>query len=277
LSRPSAAAAAARTCYINAMADNLSTPSTTRARLLAWSVHLYTGLGLLLALLMAVWIVDGSPAACRWVFLCMLAATIIDATDGALARRARVKELLPGFDGRRLDDLIDFLTYAFLPLLFIWRVGLIPEPSLVWLVLPLLAAGYGFSQTQAKTEDGFFLGFPSYWNIIAFYLYLLPWPTWCVVGLLEGFALLTFIPLRYLYPSQGGTTSAGKLNLWTNWLGGIWAAGVLWLMWELPTERRPFELGWGEHPTLVWGWASLAFPIYYLVASWLVGRRAVSS
>lgn len=253
---------------------NISTRSTARARLLAWGVHLYTGLGLLLALIMAVLIVDGSPAACRGVFFCMLAATIIDATDGTLARRARVKEVLPGFDGRRLDDLIDFLTYAFLPLLLIWRVGLLPEPGWPWLMPPLLAAGYGFSQTHAKTEDGFFLGFPSYWNAIAFYLYLLPWPTWCAVVLLEGFALLTFIPLRYLYPSQGGANSAGKLNVWTNLLGGLWALGVMWLMWELPTDRRPFELAAREHPTLIWGWASLAFPAYYLVASWLVGRRA---
>ena len=45
---------------------------------------------------------------------------------------------------------------------------------LAWLLwLPLLASAYGFSQVNAKTPDGFFLGFPSYWNIIAFYLYVL--------------------------------------------------------------------------------------------------------
>src|ERR1043165_1101811 len=39
-----------------------------------------------------------------------------------------------------------------------------------------LASAYGFSQTNAKTDDGFFLGFPSYWNIVAFYLYVLRLP-----------------------------------------------------------------------------------------------------
>ena len=39
--------------------------------------------------------------------------------------------------------------------------------------MPLLASGYGFSQVNVKTADGFFLGFPSYWNIVAYYLYVL--------------------------------------------------------------------------------------------------------
>src|SRR5438876_9517824 len=80
--------------------------------LLAWCVHAYTALGLVAAAAMAVLIVQGELASFRWVFVLMLVATLIDATDGTLARRARVKEVLPGFDGRRLDDLIDFLTYT---------------------------------------------------------------------------------------------------------------------------------------------------------------------
>ena len=40
-------------------------------------------------------------------------------------------------------------------------------------VLPLLASAYGFSQVNVKTDDGFFLGFPSYWNIVAYYLFVL--------------------------------------------------------------------------------------------------------
>ena len=37
-------------------------------------------------------------------------------------------------------------------------------------------ARYGFCRTDAKTADHFFTGFPSYWNIVAFYLYVLGWP-----------------------------------------------------------------------------------------------------
>ena len=34
---------------------------------------------------------------------------------------------------RKLDDIIDFLTYTSLPLLLIWRAGLFPEGMEAWL------------------------------------------------------------------------------------------------------------------------------------------------
>src|SRR3982750_4466386 len=146
-------------------------------KFLAWCVHLYTATGLLAAAGMAVLIVRGGDEAFRWAFALMLVATFIDSTDGWLARRARVKEVVPNFDGRRLDDLVDFHTYTTLPLLLIGRAGVLSEAQQWWLLLPLLASAYGFSQTNAKTDDGFFLGFPSYWNIVAFYLYMLRLPS----------------------------------------------------------------------------------------------------
>src|SRR5437868_4422993 len=130
-----------------------------RAQVLAWGVHFYTALGLIAAAGIAVLIVKGGADSFRWAFALMLVATLIDATDGTLARRVKVKEVLPGFDGRRLDDLIDFQTYATLPLLLIYQARLLPGRE-AWLLLPLLASAYGFSQTWAKTSDGYFLGFP---------------------------------------------------------------------------------------------------------------------
>src|SRR5262249_12566095 len=145
---------------------------------LAWCVHLYTAMGLVAAAGVAVLIVQGSPEAFHRAFLLMLVATVIDATDGTLARRVGVKEVLRGFDGRRLDDIIDFLTYTCLPLLLLWRAEILPGLQAWWLLVPLLASAYGFSQVAAKTDDGYFLGFPSYWNLVAFYLYVLSPPTW---------------------------------------------------------------------------------------------------
>ncbi len=89
-------------------------------RLLAWCVHAYTALGLVIAASMAVLIVRGDDAAFRATFALMLLATVIDATDGILARAVRVRDVLPGFDGRQLDYLTDFLTYVVLPLLLVW-------------------------------------------------------------------------------------------------------------------------------------------------------------
>ena len=123
-------------------------PAGSFARLLGWCVHGYTALGLVAAGLIAVLLVRGGPDAFRWSFVLMAVATIIDSTDGTLARRVRIKEVVPGFDGRRLDDIIDFLNYTFLPLLLIWRAGILPAGQEAWLFLPLLASVYGFCQVQ---------------------------------------------------------------------------------------------------------------------------------
>lgn len=174
----------------------------------AWLVHLYTGMGLVCAAGIAVLIVRGGDQAFRLAFMLMMVATAIDATDGWFARRAKVKDVLPGFDGRALDDLIDFHTYTTLPLLLIWRADILPGPLAWILLLPLLASAYGFSQVNAKTDDGFFLGFPSYWNIIAFYLYVLHPVGWLSALIVLTFAILTFVPTSYLYATRGGPFAA---------------------------------------------------------------------
>ena len=132
----------------------------TVRRIVAWCAHLYTALGLVAAAGIAVLIVRRGRDDFRAAFVLMFVATAIDATDGSLARWARVREVTPSFDGRRLDDIIDFHTYTTLPLLLIWRSDVLPSHLAGWLLLPLLASAYGFSQAEAKTEDRFFLGFP---------------------------------------------------------------------------------------------------------------------
>lgn len=229
-----------------------------RRQCLGWCVHFYTALGLIAAAAIVVLLVQGGAAAYPRAFLLMAAATLIDASDGALARRVRIKEVLPGFDGRRLDDLVDFLTYVFLPLLLIWRAELLPKSCDAFLLLPLLASAYGFCQTSAKTDDGYFLGFPSYWNLVAFYLYTLqPLSRWFALGVVVFFALLTFVPSRYLYPSQ-----RGRLNRLTTLLGVLWAIMVIWIIWNMPdASTRQLAV------------LSLFFPAWYLAASWIVSVR----
>lgn len=223
---------------------------------LAWLVHLYTALGLIAAAGMAVLIVHGDHASFRWTFVLMMIATAIDATDGWLARKARVKEVLPDFDGRALDDLIDFLTYTSLPILLLWRSGSLPG-ALQWLLLlPLLSSAYGFSQVHAKTPDGFFLGFPSYWNIIAFYLFVLHPAGWFSAGVIITFAVLTFVPTPYLYATRGGPF-ARTINIGS----AIWFVGIGLAL--LGPER------YRDTVALV----TLIYPVMYLVLSGLVTIR----
>jgi len=177
---------------------------STSAKLVAWLVHLYTAMGFVCAAGIAALIVIGGAGSFRWAFFLMMVATAIDATDGWLARRARVKEVLPQFDGAALDNLIDFHTYASLPLLLLWRAGALPGTTAWLLILPLLASAYGFAQVNAKTDDGFFLGFPSYWNIVAFYVYVLRPPVWLSATVIVVLSVLTFVPTPYIYSTRGG-------------------------------------------------------------------------
>jgi phosphatidylcholine synthase len=236
-------------------------------RYLAWCVHFYTALGLVAAAGIAALIVRGDAGSFAWAFVLMLAATLVDATDGLMARAVKVKEVVPGFDGTRLDDLVDFLTYTFLPLLLLWRAEVLPaDLAWCWLV-PLLASAYGFCQVQSKTPDGYFLGFPSLWNVAAFYLYLLRLPPGITLAIVWLFALLTFVPSRYLYPSRG----SGRLNLVTSLLGAVWTSLVVWILVRLLTADAADGL-------TQWLVAlSLAYPVYYLAASWLVSVKLLQA
>jgi len=222
-----------------------------REKFLAWCVHLYTATGLVAAALIAVLVVRGGDESFRAAFALMLLATFVDSTDGWLARRARAKEVVPSFDGRTLDDIVDFQTYTSLPLLLIWRAEVLPGGQAWWLLLPLLASAYGFSRVNAKTDDGYFLGFPSYWNVVAFYLYMLRPPAWAALAIIIALSVLTFVPSRYLYPSQ-----RAPFNQLTTLLAAIWGVLLLIILSCMGGDSRTSVL------------LSLCFPVYYMLMSW---------
>ena len=218
---------------------------------LAWLVHLYTALGAVVAFVTIVLIEQLKFQEAFWL---MALAVAIDATDGTLARTARVKELIPQFDGDRLEDIIDYANYVIVPCWFFLHANLLPAEDALWLVcLPLIASAYGFCQKEAKTGDNFFLGFPSYWNIIAFYLYVLQSPPWINAFAILLLSILVFVPIKYIYPSR-----SPRFRALTNSLGSLWAVAVLAIIYLLPEPP----------PWLVF--ASLLFPAYYTALSfWL--------
>ena len=234
---------------------------------LAWLAHAYTALGLVLAAGMAVCIVEGGREAFRWAFVFMLVACLVDATDGSFARRLHVKEVLPNFDGAKLDEIIDFLTFTSLPLALVWRAGLLPAGSEWLLVVALISSAYGFCQVPAKTVDGYFVGFPSYWNIVAFYLYVLEFPDWLAAATVVLLAILTFVPSYYVYPSRGAT-----LSKTTNFLGGVWVVLLAWILWDLPREELSPQSGPREYDRTL-AVVSLFYPLYYVTISWGITVR----
>ena len=146
-----------------------------------------------------------------------------------------------------MDDAIDVFTYIYVPLFIIVQEGLLPHPA--WIVPPILAGLYAYGQSEMKTEDHYFLGFPSYWNVVALYLFwLTPGSVMAVLCVLVP-TVLTVIPSRYLYPSRNAF-------LWkTNFiLGGLWLLLVCTQLLQPEPNGR-----------LVW--LSLVYPAFYVVVS----------
>jgi phosphatidylcholine synthase len=227
----------------------------------AWLVHMYTAFGAVLAFLGAWGVVHGSD---RLALGSMFAATIVDATDGLLARRARVKDVLPDIDGARIDDIVDYITFVFLPLLLLDASGglsrftVFPVAAVV-----LLSSMYGFVAPDAKTSDQFFTGFPSYWNVVVLYLLAFQTPPGANAIVLLALSALVFVRIGYVYPSRTPT-----LRPLTVALGAAWAVsiGAMIVMW--PSPPRWLAIG------------SLVYPVYYFVLSLVLharrGRSAAS-
>ena len=223
--------------------------------LAAWGVHLYTALGAPLG----VWAVFAAFAGDFPLAWYLMAATVfIDSTDGALARAVRVWDVLPWVDGRRLDDIVDYFGWVIVPAIVLVLDGLLPAWAIL---LPLISSGYGFAQTQAKTEDDYFLGFPSYWPLIGFYLYVFRTSQAFNVGLILLLSVLVFIPIRFPYPTK--TKPFRPLTLVCS---GIWGVMMLVLLFALPT------------PPMWVAWTSLVIVAYYLgLTAWLWWRRRTSA
>jgi phosphatidylcholine synthase len=198
----------------------------------------------------------------REAFLWMLIAVLIDSTDGTLARAVEIKRVLPWFDGAKLDDIVDYFTYVVVPVVFLYHLRLLPTSgTLFFVALPLLASAYGFCHAAAKTPDFFFTGFPSYWNVLAFYLHAGQTPVWLNGTLVCVLSVFVFIPIRYVYPAR--TIPFRRL---TTLLGGLWVGTLLILLWQFPTPT----------PWLVF--LSLYYPLYYTILSFYLHltRRKMS-
>ncbi len=226
-------------------------------RFAALAVHALTASGAAMGVPAVVAAARGHDAhAVLW----MLAALAVDSIDGTLARAARVRETTPEIDGRRLDDIVDYENFVVVPVLFLLLSGGLAATPLGWSAAcaALLASGFGFSHSEAKTADHFFRGFPSYWNVVAIYAWFLELdPTLCAL-LVWVLAAAVALPFGFLYPSRA--PRARGLAVIT---------GLLWGAALVAAAARP-DAAWAR-PLVV---ASLAYPALYLALSvWLGGFR----
>jgi len=211
---------------------------------MAWAVHLFTALGAVAGLLAIIAIAHHEW---RMAFSWMGVTLAVDSVDGMLARACRVKQVLPHFDGALLDNMVDYFTYVIVPACFLYEARTVPMGCNFMAATAItLASAYQFCQAEAKTKDHFFMGFPSYWNIVVFYLFLLEWPEWVNLVIILLLAIGVFVPVKYLYPSR--TPAWRPLTLT---LSCLWGALMVLVLVRYPQGHRGLL------------YASLAFVAYY--------------
>jgi phosphatidylcholine synthase len=188
-------------------------------------VHVFTALGAVCALLASIALTRH-----EWVamFFWLGVAVIVDAVDGPMARAVRVDTVLPRFSGERLDLVIDYLTYVFIPALALWEAGYLQGLPGTMLAGGIVTSSlFHFSDMESKTEDNCFVGFPAVWNVVAFYVFAfdmsLP-ATAAVVALLIAF---TFVPLKWVHPVRVVAFRVPTLCALV-----LWAFASLWTLWH---------------------------------------------
>ncbi|NUM52563.1 MAG: CDP-alcohol phosphatidyltransferase family protein [Candidatus Hydrogenedentes bacterium] len=194
-------------------------------------------------------------------FLLLAIATAIDSIDGTLARYVRVKETIPFIDGALLDNIVDYFTYVIVPAAFVYGSGYFtPIGSAAAAAMMLLSSAYQFCQIDAKTEDHYFKGWPSYWNVVVLYIALLDWAPEHNFGIVLTCTVLVFVPIKYIYPSR--TVRLRRLTLA---LTIAWSVCMVVLILQIPDPSR-----W-----LVW--LSLSYVAYYVVFSFWWTLRTVEN
>jgi phosphatidylcholine synthase len=167
-------------------------------RAAAFCVHILTASGAVFALLALMAAVRGNWSR---MFLWLVVALLIDAVDGNLARRVNVADKLPQWSGERLDSVVDFTTYVFVPAYAMAASGLLPQGAALALgALIVVTGALYFADRRMKTADNYFRGFPVLWNIVAFYLFLLEPPPWIGAASIALLMVLTFLPFHFVHP-----------------------------------------------------------------------------
>ncbi len=214
----------------------------------AWGVHTFTATGAVWGLLSLIAIQQH-----QWKlsFIWITLAVVVDGVDGWFARRAQVNKFAPQIDGALMDNVIDYLNYVVVPAMFLIEAELVPaQLAIPAAAVIMLTSAYQFSQVDAKTDDHFFLGFPSYWNVTVLYMLVLGLSPWFNLVALVALAILVFVPVKYVYP-----TRTEKLQRVTLALTYLWGIVGFWGLMQFPNTP----------PQLVWG--TFAYIAYYIAIS----------
>lgn len=214
--------------------------STATQRAAAWFVHAFTLSGLAWATLATLALIEGDYTA-MWLWLGV--ALVVDSVDGTMARKARVKEVLPWFDGGIVDIAVDYLTWTFIPALFMYlALPLGPKPlALALVILILVSSMFCYANQHWKSSDYYFVGFPAAWNIVAVFMYVIGTGAIFNVIAVLVLAVLTLTPTYYTHPFRVKRFMVVNIAAITLWLAAtaylvalapdrpLWALIAFWV------------------------------------------------
>lgn len=204
-------------------------------KILAWSVHVFTSLGILAAFF-AIMAIDQEQwrTAFIWLFICLL----IDGIDGSLARKFSVEQVLPNMSGKSIDYVIDFVSYAIVPAFFFYKAEMVSAQWMVpTVIIILISSALYYGKNDMVADGQFFVGFPVLWNVVVFFMFFVFQNTEIInlIGVLI-FGVLHFIPMRYAYPSRARKNFIGHMIAS---IVGLSAAAMI--IWKFPVRVIPAE------------------------------------
>ena len=189
----------------------------------AWGVHVFTGSGAVLGFLAIVSILNNDQVG---AFLFLGIALVVDGADGFFARKVGVEEKTPYLDGVILDSIIDYLNYVIIPALMIFYFQMVPVGlELYSSLLIVFVSLYTFINVNMKTDDYYFSGYPSVWNVVVLYFFILNTNQWINLVVIISLSVLTFIPWKFVHPLR--VKSYRNLTIFFT---VIWAATTLRLV-----------------------------------------------
>ena len=230
--------------------------SISRQTAAAFAVHLFTAAGGGVAVLaMAAAFDRDFQTMFAWLGL----ALFIDAVDGTFARAVDVKTHAAWIDGDILDFVVDFLNYVIVPVIALWRSGLLGDGWLVWLCPVITAASaLYFADTRMKTPDYWFRGFPALWNVAALYLLTFPPPPLLCALIVAVLTALMFAPIAFVHPLR-----VEKLRTLSIVMTIVWSASAVLLIVDGLDRSLPGRIGLVVSAVYFLGisaWRTLAAP-----------------
>lgn len=212
----------------------------------AWSVHMFTLTGAIWAALAVVALHENSIKL-MWLWLGI--ANVVDAIDGTLARAANVRKYAPGFDGAILDNILDYLTWTFIPAIFMYMH--LDFGGWGWNLFVMLfvvsSSAFCYCNVGLKTSDNYFMGFPAAWNVVAVIMWLVgSSPIFNLVATII-LGILTLAPITFVHPFRVKWLRPLNIAAVATWLGttaylvavapqwptvvmSAWWASGIWLM-----------------------------------------------